>query len=319
LILMFASSRRAVLGYFGFSADDEDGTSLPVSHRIFQSIAERTNQRVSHVIYISLLALLFLLAVMASLTESDLNLSNSPSSSSGHLRTSIEPEVHSLLASNSTITSTVAMQETKITSIPSPDAAGNVAGRSTSSFWLSMMTSFLSWICLVQLFRCFLASRFSSNFTPGGRMLTAGGGRGAAAANRESIRLLTQLMQMGRGGGRGFALSNRLRLAMLNRDFTGDDYEMLQQLEENSGPVVSLGAEEREIERLPLHVVTEVEVAENEAVPGGAPTCNVCLGPYEVGDEIRTVRCMHKFHKHCIDTWLRTNATCPICKHRATE
>ena len=47
--------------------------------------------------------------------------------------------------------------------------------------------------------------------------------------------------------------------------------------------------------------------------------CNICLAPYELGDEIRTTQCMHKFHTHCIDRWLRSNGVCPICKFPATD
>ena len=45
--------------------------------------------------------------------------------------------------------------------------------------------------------------------------------------------------------------------------------------------------------------------------------CIICLDDIEKGEEIRTLRCMHKFHKECIDSWLERqhldNLICPIC------
>ncbi len=42
--------------------------------------------------------------------------------------------------------------------------------------------------------------------------------------------------------------------------------------------------------------------------------CSICLAPYEVHDEVRTLLCLHSYHVDCIDPWLRENSACPICK-----
>uniref|UniRef100_A0A0D3GVP1 RING-type E3 ubiquitin transferase n=1 Tax=Oryza barthii TaxID=65489 RepID=A0A0D3GVP1_9ORYZ len=43
--------------------------------------------------------------------------------------------------------------------------------------------------------------------------------------------------------------------------------------------------------------------------------CAVCLGTVE---ELETVRalpcCLHAFHAHCVDAWLRQRLTCPLCR-----
>ena len=43
--------------------------------------------------------------------------------------------------------------------------------------------------------------------------------------------------------------------------------------------------------------------------------CLVCLVEYEEEQEIRTMPCLHFYHRECIDKWLLKRASsCPICK-----
>ena len=46
--------------------------------------------------------------------------------------------------------------------------------------------------------------------------------------------------------------------------------------------------------------------------------CIICLDNIEEGDTIRNLRCMHKFHKKCIDDWLQRQTldtlVCPVCE-----
>ncbi|XP_045793149.1 E3 ubiquitin-protein ligase At4g11680-like [Trifolium pratense] len=42
--------------------------------------------------------------------------------------------------------------------------------------------------------------------------------------------------------------------------------------------------------------------------------CCICLCPYVDGTELYRLPCTHHFHSACIGRWLRTKATCPLCK-----
>ncbi|CAN4105029.1 unnamed protein product [Withania somnifera] len=46
--------------------------------------------------------------------------------------------------------------------------------------------------------------------------------------------------------------------------------------------------------------------------------CTVCLNVFEDGEMARTLpNCKHIFHVECIDKWLGSHSTCPICRTEA--
>jgi hypothetical protein len=47
--------------------------------------------------------------------------------------------------------------------------------------------------------------------------------------------------------------------------------------------------------------------------------CVTCLEQPNEGDQWRVLPCQHKFHPECIDDWLKTNFTCPICRKNVSE
>lgn len=126
--------------------------------------------------------------------------------------------------------------------------------------------------------------------------------------------LQSQIMALRRVGGLPDDVINRLNLLLRRTDFTGDDYEILQSLDANI--THTLGASQQQIDRLPSHTVTREELHENR---DEQRSCSICLGPYEEGQVVRTVACFHQFHRDCIDAWLTSNPTCPICKAYAVE
>lgn len=44
------------------------------------------------------------------------------------------------------------------------------------------------------------------------------------------------------------------------------------------------------------------------------PCCVVCLDDFEEGDMLRELPCHHLFHVGCVDTWLKSHSTCPVCR-----
>ncbi|KAF7083284.1 hypothetical protein CFC21_087093 [Triticum aestivum] len=48
---------------------------------------------------------------------------------------------------------------------------------------------------------------------------------------------------------------------------------------------------------------------------GSAQLCSVCLEDLEDGEMVRELpSCKHIFHVECIDMWLHSHTTCPICR-----
>jgi hypothetical protein len=102
---------------------------------------------------------------------------------------------------------------------------------------------------------------------------------------------------------------NMLYLSTLQRDFTGNDYEMLMQLDD--GVQTTKGLEKGAILRFPTYTMTSADVALSAQ---RKEYCAICLAPYEAGDQVRTISCLHRYHIGCIDPWLEKNSQCPVCK-----
>lgn len=54
---------------------------------------------------------------------------------------------------------------------------------------------------------------------------------------------------------------------------------------------------------------------EPEKESDGVTECPVCLSVFVAGEEIRQLNaCKHMFHVKCIDVWLGSHSTCPVCR-----
>ena len=102
------------------------------------------------------------------------------------------------------------------------------------------------------------------------------------------------------GGGRG-------------RGIEGMNYEQL--LSAFGDGTENMGAEEGQIRRLPTHTIKDPE----KDLPEEARQCLICLEEFAKGDQRMVLPCLHGFHSECSKKWLRTNASCPVCKHRMKD
>ena len=59
----------------------------------------------------------------------------------------------------------------------------------------------------------------------------------------------------------------------------------------------------------------KIEVKEENINDYKNITCNICLDNFELGNKLLVLECNHEFHDNCIITWLKTNNTCPVCRH----
>lgn len=101
-------------------------------------------------------------------------------------------------------------------------------------------------------------------------------------------------------------------------------------------PVLSLGAPARETAQpLPAAARMARPRTPNRTAPGGwrlqtvvrrmgasaeEETCQICTEELAEGDNVRVLRCWHRYHMECIDEWcdraraLRRAPTCPLCR-----
>lgn len=52
----------------------------------------------------------------------------------------------------------------------------------------------------------------------------------------------------------------------------------------------------------------------DEEISSNGDSCVVCFELYKPNDTIRILTCKHFFHKDCIDPWILSHGTCPMCK-----
>jgi hypothetical protein len=50
---------------------------------------------------------------------------------------------------------------------------------------------------------------------------------------------------------------------------------------------------------------------------GDEEVCTICIEEFKDGENIRTLRCKHIFHKKCIDEWFEKKEICPNCNQPA--
>lgn len=113
-------------------------------------------------------------------------------------------------------------------------------------------------------------------------------------------------------------LNSNLSRLMFSSFFTEDDslnYEDLLELEEAAGSSHSQGLNSSEIDALPTSTFrTNGQFNSQRPTSSLESSCPICFSEYIERDTLRTLPCLHKFHKDCIDEWIKSKAVCPICR-----
>nr|AAN32654.1 RING-H2 protein [Medicago sativa] len=66
------------------------------------------------------------------------------------------------------------------------------------------------------------------------------------------------------------------------------------------------------VDSLPIFTFSSIKRRSSTVVSGD---CAVCLSKFEQNDLLRLLPlCCHAFHTECIDAWLASNQTCPLCR-----
>lgn len=148
-------------------------------------------------------------------------------------------------------------------------------------------------------------------------------------------------------GERAAYVRTSQRLAMMDRDFTDADYEMLLDLDNNSQRLRRFleGASHETVARLPTLIYQKIDKSDSEtgerepertASTGDLQTvekekqmseiagdtlhkCTICLEDFEDGMKLRILPCLHRFMVECIDPWLVQQSRCPVCKFNIQE
>ena len=102
-----------------------------------------------------------------------------------------------------------------------------------------------------------------------------------------------------------------------NNDIDNMNYEQL--LNAFGDGTENLGADEGDIRQLPTHILKDDPLKGPSALPEDARQCLICLEDFAKGERRSILPCLHGFHTNCSTKWLRTNGSCPICKHRISQ
>ena len=68
------------------------------------------------------------------------------------------------------------------------------------------------------------------------------------------------------------------------------------------------------INELPQNKIDDIKKLDKDK-----QNCVICMEDFKNGDVTTNLPCLHMFHSNCIQCWLKTQNTCPICKFKLTQ
>ena len=79
-----------------------------------------------------------------------------------------------------------------------------------------------------------------------------------------------------------------------------------------------LGRHENPTDEQILNELPETQIDDVTKLDSEKKNCIICLEDFKNGDKATVLPCIHLFHTSCIQNWLKTQNTCPICKFKLT-
>ncbi|KAK2712987.1 RING finger protein 44-like isoform X2 [Artemia franciscana] len=92
-----------------------------------------------------------------------------------------------------------------------------------------------------------------------------------------------------------------------------ENYEALLSLAERLGEAKPRGLSKAQVDQLPCYRFS------GYFEEGSQTNCVVCMNDFEARQQLRVLPCSHEFHARCVDKWLKSNRTCPICRGDASD
>jgi len=137
---------------------------------------------------------------------------------------------------------------------------------------------------------------FFDNFFNGRGMMNIGMGNMPNVGNRGN-RLIIPMGMMGNMGGN----------MMGQNDLNELIERMLHYTRENPTDAAI-------VSELPETKIDDIKKLDNDK-----KNCVICMEDFKNGDVTTNLPCLHMFHTNCIQSWLKTQNTCPICKFKLTQ
>lgn len=100
----------------------------------------------------------------------------------------------------------------------------------------------------------------------------------------------------------------------VNHNDFDDSYEGLLNLAEANGESHQQGLNQEELNALPTTKFKRGSRSAAETSDADSSNCHVCLCDFAENAAIRSLPCLHRFHRDCIDKWIKINAICPVCR-----
>ncbi|XP_011010366.1 PREDICTED: E3 ubiquitin-protein ligase CIP8-like [Populus euphratica] len=92
--------------------------------------------------------------------------------------------------------------------------------------------------------------------------------------------------------------------------YTAESEMLFGQFTENENAMMGQPpATKSVVEKLPSVVFTKEDVESNNAL------CAVCKDDINVGERVKQLPCLHRYHGECIVPWLGIRNTCPVCRY----